>query len=114
MKKIVLIAFCATVIIQGNAQNLSGFSTGNYSGVNGVFSNPASIADNRYRFDISLFSLNVLAANDQASFSLKNISSNFKGDSVKNQVFGKDAGPASGMFQLDFHGPSVMFSLGKK
>ena len=113
MKKLLLIAFSGALFSNVHAQTFPGISTGNYSGVNGVFSNPANVADSRYRFDINLFSMQALAANDQASFTLRNISSNFKGDSLSNQVFGKDAGPASGMLQLEFRGPSVMFNIAK-
>ena len=113
MKKLVLSAMAAACLTQTNAQTFSGLSSGNYSGVNGVFSNPANVADSRYRFDLNLFSLQTLAANDQASFSFRNLSANFKGDSLRNQVFGKDAGPASGMTQLELRGPSAMFNIGK-
>jgi len=112
MKRLVLATLMGACALQSDAQHLSGLSTSNYSGVHGVFSNPANIADSKYRFDVNVFSLSTLAANNQASFSLRNISSTFKGDSLKNQVFGKDAGAASGMFQLDFRGPSVMFNIG--
>lgn len=113
MKKIVLSTLAGLSAFCSFAQDYPGLRTGNYTGVNGVFSNPANIADSRYRFDVNLFSLYTLAANDQASFSLKNLGTGFKGDSVKNRVFGKDAGPASGMFQLDLRGPSAMFNIGK-
>jgi hypothetical protein len=114
MKKLLLFTLTGISIAQLNAQQLPGISTSNYNGVNGVFSNPANIAGSPYRFDVNLFSLNILAANDQASFSLSNISDNFKTDGDDNQMFGKDAGPASGMFQLDLRGPSAMFNVGKK
>lgn len=113
MKKLVLAALAGACLSQASAQTFSGFSSGNYAGVSGVFSNPANIADSRYRFDVNLFSLHTLAANDQASFSLSNLSSSFKGDSLRNQAFGKNAGPASGMLQLDLRGPSAMFNIGK-
>ena len=38
-----------------SAQDFPGFRTGNYTGVNGVFFNPANIADSRYRWDFNLF-----------------------------------------------------------
>lgn len=113
MKKLLFFVLSGCAFLSTEAQDLPGLRSGNYAGVHGVFANPASIADSRYRFDINLFSMNVLAANDQASFSLKNMSSSFKGDSIRNQVFGKDAGPASGMFQMDFRGPSVMFNVAR-
>lgn len=96
------------------AQEFPGFRTGDYTGVNGVFFNPANIAGSPYRFDVNIFSLNTLAANDQAAFKLSTIGNGFKGDSIKNQLFGKDAGPASGMITMDFHGPSFMFNIGRK
>jgi hypothetical protein len=114
MKKLYVLALCGFSLFQTYAQDFPGFRTGNYTGVNGVFYNPANIADSRYRFDVNLFSLSTLVANDQASFKLGTISDNFKGDSIKNQVFGKDAGPTSGMMNVDVQGPSVMFNLGKK
>ena len=113
MKKLLLLALSGALFSNVHAQAFSGLSTGNYSGVNGLFSNPANVADSRYRFDINLFSMQALAANDQASFTLRNIYSNFKGDSLSNQVFGKNAGAASGMLQLEFRGPSVMFNVAK-
>jgi hypothetical protein len=113
MKKLSFSFVAAMLALAGHSQSFSGLNSGNYAGVNAVFANPANVADSRYRFDINLFSLQMLAANDQASFSLKNISTGFKGDSLRNQVFGKDAGPASGMLQTEFRGPSVMFNMGK-
>ena len=114
MKKFVLVAISGLSVLCTEAQHLPGLSSGNYSGVHGVFSNPANIADSRYRFDVNLFSLNTLVANNQASYSLKNLSSGFKTDSMENQVFGKDAGPASGTMQVEVRGPAVMFNVGKK
>lgn len=114
MKKLYALALAGLSLTQTFAQDFPGSRTGNYTGVNGVFYNPANIADSRYRFDVNLFSLSTSVANDQASFKLGTISDNFKGDSIKNQLFGKDAGPASGVMNVDIHGPSVMFNVGKK
>src|SRR4051812_31422793 len=36
------------------AQDIIGFNTGNYAGINGIDINPASIADSRYKFDFSI------------------------------------------------------------
>jgi len=47
--------------LQGKGQDLSGLGTGNYAPLSGVNSNPANIADSRYRFDINLFSMEVMA-----------------------------------------------------
>ena len=96
------------------AQDFSGYRTSNRMGVNGVFFNPANIADSHYRWDANLFSFSTQIGNDQASFSLKNLKHSFNGDSLGNQLFGSQAGPANGFVSMDFHGPSVMFQAGGK
>lgn len=96
------------------AQDFPGYRAGNYMGVNGVFFNPANIADSRYRWDLNLFSLNLSVANSKASFKLKDIGESFNGDSLKNQLFGKNAGPTSALMSVNVAGPSVMFNAGKK
>lgn len=111
-------SFLAALLLVGgasiHAQDFPGYRNGNYSGVNSVFFNPANIADSRYKFDFNLFSLSTLVANNQASFKLKNLGETFNGDSIKNQIFGNNAGPASGLFSLNIQGPSAMFNVGKK
>jgi hypothetical protein len=96
------------------AQDFPGYRAGNYTGVNGVFFNPANIADSRYRWDVNLFSVNVLAGNNQASFSLKNIGQTFNSDSLENQIYGKNAGATSGRMSVNLVGPSFMFNASSK
>ena len=114
MKKVYLAMLGSFLLAQANAQDFQGFRTGRYAGVNGVFFNPSSIAGSPYRFDVNLFSVSSIIGNNQASFKLDNISDNFEDDKIKDEIFGKDAGPSSGMMSLDFHGPSFMFNVGKK
>lgn len=114
MKKIVLTALVGTLALGLNAQDFPGYRSGNYSGVNSVFFNPASIASSRFYIDVNLVSMSSMAANDKASFRLKNISRVFKGDSIRNQLFGDNAGPTSGMLSIDILGPSGMMAVGKK
>lgn len=95
-------------------QHFPGYSTGNYTGVNGVFSNPANIADSRYRWDFNLFSINTGLGNNQASFNLKDISNSFETDSLTERFIGSGAGMSSGMMTANIHGPSLMFNLGEK
>src|SRR5688572_32103032 len=85
------------------SQDYPGYRAGNYTGVNGVFFNPANIADSRYRFDFNLFSMNSFVGNDKASFNVKRAVNSFDTDTLDNLVFGKDAGKSSGMVSLDFH-----------
>ncbi|MGK2863658.1 MAG: DUF5723 family protein [Chitinophagaceae bacterium] len=97
-----------------SAQDFPGYRTGNYTGVNGVFFNPANIADSRYRWDVNLFSLNTSVGNNQASFKLKTIGETFKGDSIANQFIGNQPGASSGIVNATILGPSFMLNTDKK
>ena len=112
--KSILSLLAIVTITQASAQDFPGYRAGNYTGVNGVFFNPANIADSRYRFDINLFSISTSVGNNQASFNLRSVTQSFDSDSLKSQIFGNNAGPSSGMINLDVRGPSVMFNAGKK
>ncbi|MGZ5247263.1 MAG: DUF5723 family protein [Flavitalea sp.] len=114
MKSItLLICFLATTF-QIFAQSFPGYRTSNYSGVNGVFFNPASIADSRFKFDLNLVSINTLFGNDQASFNLKDFNSSFDEDYILNQLEGSNSIESNGMLNVDIHGPSFMLNTGKK
>ncbi|MXV14615.1 DUF5723 family protein [Hufsiella ginkgonis] len=116
MKVTLSLVLLATICALQNAkaQDFPGLRTGNYSGVNGAFSNPANIAASPYRFDLNLFSAHVLAGNDQASFKMKDLTSSISGDSFSDQVFGKNAGAANGLANISLNLPSVMFNAGPK
>ncbi len=53
-----------------------GISTSNWSGTNGMYLNPANLADSRHKFVVDLFSMNVGADNNLATFKAGDI---FKG-----------------------------------
>ena len=95
------------------AQDFPGYSSGNYTGVNGTFFNPANIADSRYSWDFNLVSLNTYVGNNQASFKLKNIGQT-RGDSMLNQFIGKNAGLTKALVNVVVHGPSLMINTSKK
>lgn len=114
MKKLQWLVCSLALTAPAMAQDFPGFRSGNYTGVNGVFFNPANIADSRYRWDINFISLGTVVGNNKASFSLKDIGNSFKGDTLENQLFGENAGPSSGTFNLNVVGPSGMFNVGKK
>ena len=94
------------------AQNFPGYRSGNYTGVNGVFFNPASIADSRYRWDFNLFSFNGFIGNDKASFKLKDITTS-KSDNFKNRFLGGN-GNTNANVNVEVLGPSAMFNLTRK
>ncbi|WP_152266766.1 DUF5723 family protein [Agriterribacter humi] len=98
---------------QLSAQDFPGYNSGNYTGVNGAFFNPANIADSRYSWDFNLFSLNTYVGNNQASFNLKNIGQTF-GDSILNQFIGKNAGLTNALANVIMNGPSLMINTSKK
>jgi hypothetical protein len=109
-----IVPFTLLSSLNSVAQDFPGYRAGNYTGVNGVFFNPANIADSRYRWDVNLVSVNVLAGNNQASFKLKDIGRTFNADSLENQIYGKNAGITSGKMSVNIVGPSFMFNAGKK
>ena len=114
MKKMIASVLFSSLITIAFAQDFPGYRAGNYTGVNGVFFNPASIADSRYRFDVNLFSFHTQVGNNQASFRLKNLGETFNSDDLSDKIFSSTAGPSSGTINMDFHGPSVMFNAGNK
>jgi outer membrane protein OmpA-like peptidoglycan-associated protein len=59
MKKILHISVLALLSVGANAQDFLGLSTGNYAGISGVHLQPASIADNRYKFDFNIASFSL-------------------------------------------------------
>jgi hypothetical protein len=114
MKKWILLPLMAISFSAAIAQSYPGVRTSRFIGVNGVFQNPAAVSGTPYKFDINAFSIHTFDGNDQASFSLRNFSDSFNGDSLSNQVFGKNAGISNGMLELTVTGPSVMIAVGKK
>jgi Family of unknown function (DUF5723) len=103
---------CATSIF---AQDFPGIRTSNFAGVNGALTNPACIAATPFRFDVNLASVNATIGNDRASFHLQDVFSGaFNADSVRTKLFGRNAGPSSGIVSVAALGPSFMFNLDKK
>lgn len=114
MKRLTAFVLCPLFVLTAHAQDFAGYRTGNNTGVNGVFFNPASIADSRYRWDATLFNVNTSIGNNKASFKLSDISKTLNGDSIKNKIFSDGAGPSSGAASVAVTGPSVFFNLDKK
>ena len=114
MRSILATALLLAALQPALAQDFPGFRAGNYTGVNGVFFNPASIADSRYRFDFNLVSVSTMVANNKASFNLKTLTQSFDGDKLENEFIGSNAGLSTGLVSVDVHGPSLMFNAGKR
>ena len=116
MTKVVsTLALCLSFFLTAHAQqDLAGFRTGNYTGVNGVFFNPASIANNHYRWDVNIAGVSANVSNNQAKFRLNDLGDSFSGDKLGEQFFGKNAGYTNGLVNVAIHLPSFMFSVGPK
>ena len=113
MKKIICSIFiCLIGFVTVAQQAYPGYRSGNYSGINGVFFNPANIADSRYRWSVNLFSFNAGVGNNTASFKLKDLTSS-SSNNIQDKFFtGK--GNSNASVNVDVFGPSVMFNLNKK
>lgn len=60
------IALVLPVLVFG--QRYIGIATSNWSGTNGMYLNPANIADSRHKFTVDLFSVNLAVNNNAAKF----------------------------------------------
>jgi outer membrane protein OmpA-like peptidoglycan-associated protein len=69
MRKITLalITIAAMLPLASMAQRYMGIATSNWSGTNGLYLNPANIADSRHKFTVDLFSLNFGLDNNLAT-----------------------------------------------
>jgi len=114
MRKIQLTVVFALALTASMAQSLPGFRTSNYSGVNGVFYNPANTADSKYKYDVNVLAIDMLVANNKASFDLANITDNFKDDGLRDNFLTNGAGASSGLITLDIHGPSFLLNIDHK
>jgi len=111
LKKIFSFITVMVFAISADAQNYAGYSTGNFTGINGVFFNPANIADSRYRWDVNLVSLNATLANDYATLKVKGLSSLINGDSLDAFLDRRVGKNANIMADFDVFGPSFMFNI---
>jgi len=115
MKKILLSFFCIIICLDpAFSQNqFDGIRSGNNLGVKSVFFNPANIADNPYKWDVSLLSVNGGAGDLNASFSMKTINDKM-GNQADSVPFGSNAKTASAYAGIDIMGSGFMISLDKK
>ena len=102
------------VSANANAQSFPGYRTNNYTGVNGLFFNPANIADSRYKWDVNIFSIDGYVGNDQNSLKFKDITKSFNGDSLKSKLLTSKGDNLNALSRVDILGPSFMFNASKK
>ncbi|RYF11192.1 MAG: hypothetical protein EOO42_21630 [Flavobacteriales bacterium] len=113
MKSIFLSTTLALIGLSSFSQDLPGFRTSNYSGVSGVFSNPANVSQNNYSWDVSLFSVSAGIGNNNASFGLQNLSDLTKENAITDKLIA-DGRTSDALFSTDIKPISVLISLNRK
>jgi len=112
MKPVLSILMLLLVITAAQAQSFIGYRSGNYTGVNGVFFNPAYAADSRYKWDFSLAQLNISVYNDATSYKLNSLTKNFNSNEILNKLYSSTN--ANALVNIDALGPSLLLSLNNK
>lgn len=95
-----------------SAQSYQGLLTDNYSGVHGVLSNPANIADSRLKLDVNLIGVSALYGNNYIGFNFSDVFSDYNSTFDTSKTFPKTDNFLS--FNIDILGPSVMLSINEK
>jgi outer membrane protein OmpA-like peptidoglycan-associated protein len=112
-KHLLLIFFAVSSAMITQAQPFPGYRTGNYTGVNGVFFNPANIADNRYKWDVNIFAINGFVGTNHSGLRFSDITRSFNADSLKSKLL-RGSNNVNSLSYVDVLGPSVMVSLSPK
>lgn len=111
-KKLVIVflwlAFCS---VQAYAQLYPGFNSSNYAGIAGATHNPASLADNPYRFDIVFIGINAFGDNNFGMVRRDNPFMNF---TEFNGELIRDDATKYGMVNIEIMAPSFMLRLKNK
>jgi len=113
MRKGLLLFLLLSLVMMAGAQTYPGYRTGSYTGVNGVFFNPANIADSRYKWDINVFAINGFVGTSQSGLRFSDITRSFNGDSLKSKLLRGNA-HVNSLSYVDVLGPSFMISLSPK
>ena len=87
MKPILSIVVLLFIITTAHAQSFTGYSSCNYTGVTGVFFNPAYAADSRYHWDLNLVQVNASVYNDAVTYKLNSFTKNFNSDEMLNKLY---------------------------
>jgi outer membrane protein OmpA-like peptidoglycan-associated protein len=98
------------------AQDLIGYNYNNYIGVNGIVSNPASIAASRYKVHVNLLTVNAYGGSNAYSFNSKKFFSFKFNNWVEGQDFSKITNNEikNGWANTDILGPSFLINLKTK
>jgi outer membrane protein OmpA-like peptidoglycan-associated protein len=113
MKKTVGAFLVIFLSLTARTQTFPGYRTSSYTGVNGVFFNPANIADSRYKWDVNVFAINGFVGNNQSGLRFSDITRSFNSDSLKSKLLRGNSNVNS-LSYVDVLGPSFMISLSPK
>ena len=111
MKKTTLLISLLLVSFYLKAQSHIGFLTDNYSGVHGIISNPANIADSRLKADVNLAGVSVFGGNDYYGINLLDATKVGYSFDLEAKTHPNDANSAA--INADVLGPSFMINLNK-
>lgn len=130
MKRSPIVFVFSLLLFGAKAQDFQGIQSSNYSGILGVYSNPANIADNRMTFDMTLIGINFTAENNYVGVKRSSLTGGVKNwfqggtwDSTrraspyywKNNFITKDNEKDKSVYSgLRFMLPSFMVSLSHK
>lgn len=108
-----LVLFIAFLFFsKSQAQSYIGFLSDNYSGVHGVLSNPANIADSRLKLDVNLVGVSAFFGNDYIGFNISeafaDISTTFD-DAERSPLESNNLA-----LNMDLLGPAVLLTINEK
>lgn len=90
------------------AQEMSGFRTDNYNGVNGGFFNPANLGNSPFKLDINIFGINASSANQHIKLKLATITDAGDSNSLTTIIGDK---PNNMLTNVALHLPSVAYRI---
>jgi hypothetical protein len=110
--KHILVAVAAGLCTSAEAQEMAGFRTDNYNGVNGAFFNPANLAGGPYKVDVNIVGFNFYGGNKNKGFMGLFSDLNSDTGSLNNIV-----GPGTSnsiLLNVALHLPSVSYSINER
>lgn len=115
-KSVAAFLLLTVVRLTAYSQSFVGYGYDNYSGVNGVILNPASLADNKYKVNVNLFSISALAGNNAYEMDRSRLFSLKFSNLNEGNGFYKSSNTAYKYMytNLDILGPSATITLTPK
>lgn len=116
IRKSIAFLLLTPVCLTAFAQSFVGYGYDNYSGVNGVLLNPATMADSRYKVNVNLFAISALAGNNAYEIDRSRLFGFHFSNMPEKHGYYKSTNTDYKYFynNLDILGPSATISLTKK